>query len=284
MTDMKKDFRNLFERIKIMEKEVWIDIDGYEGLYQVSSFGRVKRMFIGSNNRGVKEKIRRQGLCRQGYNRIQLSKDGVSKNVRVHRLVAEAFIPNPGKKRTVNHKNGIKTDNRVDNLEWNTYAENLDHAIKVLGRKTIKGRTFPNRVKPIIQVYPDGSFVKWRCVRDVCNRFNFDRAFIIRCCNGKNKSAYGFRWMFASRCNPDSDDDIIKEVEILNKVPCLDPKKVVAIKDGNLFSKFDNMKDAERKTGVPHSNISLVCNGKRKSAGGYMWFFENDNKWVDLVL
>jgi hypothetical protein len=116
-----------------LEGEVWKDIIGYEGQYQVSNLGRVKSM-----NREVdikrckvnkKEKIMSIGR-RGGYSSLQLCKNSIDKSFLVHRLVALAFIPNYENKRTVNHINGIKTDNRVENLEWATDSEQVIHAIK----------------------------------------------------------------------------------------------------------------------------------------------------------
>ena len=100
-------------------KEIWKDIKSYEGLYQVSNLGMVRR-----------NKILKQSTTRIGYKQVHLCKNGKSKMLSVHRLVALHFIDNPNNKSDVNHINGIKTDNRVENLEWNTKKENMNHAFK----------------------------------------------------------------------------------------------------------------------------------------------------------
>ena len=122
-----------------LEGEVWKHVVGYDDLYKISSFGRViscGRIQERFNKYGlkikweIKEKVIANALSTDGYCVLGIWKNGVMKRTSQHRLVAEAFIPNPYNKPVVNHINGIKTDNRVENLEWCTHAENLNHAFE----------------------------------------------------------------------------------------------------------------------------------------------------------
>lgn len=114
-------YPNIIIYICIMEE--WRIIKGYDGLYQVSNYGRVKSFKFG------KEKILKPGIDGKGYYIISLSLDNIRKTYLIHRLVGLTFIPNPEDKATINHINGIKTDNNISNLEWNTAKENYQHAV-----------------------------------------------------------------------------------------------------------------------------------------------------------
>ena len=104
--------------------EEWRDVEGYGGKYQVSNLARVRSLYKG------KTKLIKPDIIHTGYLRVTLYKDGKTKNHYVHVLVAKAFIPNPEGKRQVNHINGDKADNRVENLEWLTPSENIHHAFE----------------------------------------------------------------------------------------------------------------------------------------------------------
>lgn len=136
-------------------EEIWKDIKGYEGLYQVSNLGRVRSFFNSRTHKLTDTPVlRTPGNLRAGYLNLILCKNGKRKTVMIHRVVAETFIPNPDNKRTVNHIDGNKTNNRVDNLEWNTDSENQLHA----HRNGLK----PKNSKPVRcietgQIFPTGS-------------------------------------------------------------------------------------------------------------------------------
>jgi len=122
------------------------DIKGFEGRYAVTKDGKVwsyPKSWITKNQYGVSHTVSKGGYWLKfdsnfGYNRVCLSKNGKTKRLFVHRLVAMAFIENIDNKPQINHKNGIKNDNRVDNLEWVTSSENILHCFRELGRKPNK--------------------------------------------------------------------------------------------------------------------------------------------------
>lgn len=121
-------------------EEEWRDIEGYENLYQISNKGQVKSLGNGQTN--SKERILKTRKNKRGYIQVNFSKDGKRKMFYVHRLVAEAFIPNPENKPIINHKSEIKTQNNVENLEWVSYKENSNYG-------TGKFRTASKNSKPV---------------------------------------------------------------------------------------------------------------------------------------
>lgn len=110
--------------------ETWLPIAGYEGLYEVSDLGNVRSLKRATTS----GKVLSQKTTTSGYSAVCLCKNNEKKTVVVHRLVATAFISNPDNKPEVNHKNGIRTDNRIANLEWVTRSENELHAFRALGK------------------------------------------------------------------------------------------------------------------------------------------------------
>ena len=115
----------------INSMEEWRDVVGYEGLYQVSDCGRIKSVTrVSPQGHLLKERIRSLITDKDGYLYVNLCKDGIVKTYRVHRLVGEAYIPNPNNMPLINHLNGIKNDNRVCNLEWTNNSGNMLHAFR----------------------------------------------------------------------------------------------------------------------------------------------------------
>lgn len=181
--------------------EIWLPVVGYETNYLVSNFGRVKATFFRKTLNRTDVTIKKQGYNKRGYPTIGLNNGDDRTMIKtVHRLVAKAFIPNPENKATVNHKNAIKTDNSLENLEWATYSENLIHAID-LG---IKHPPIPNMgskhymSKRIFQLNKNEDIVKeWDCISGAAKELNIFASTISRCCLGKQKEYKGFIWRYA---------------------------------------------------------------------------------------
>ena len=199
--------------------EEWRDIKGYEGLYQVSNEGRVKSLerYVGGNGRNqclklIKEKILGGYLNAYGYPTVTLHGENGQKGHRIHRLVAEAFIPNPDNKPYIDHINTVRNDNRVENLRWCTQKENCNNPItyrKILkhvksekhrevSSKANKGKIITEETKkkisearigigsiPIYQYSLDGEFIKkYASIEEASKEIHIDESCIVRCCKG----------------------------------------------------------------------------------------------------
>ena len=189
-----------------IEGEIWKDVVGYEDLYFVSNLGRIKsatKRTHGETNRLLKECILRQYIDGVGYIYVALSKNVKSMKYKVHRLVALAFIINfePAIKKYVNHKNGIKSDNTLPNLEWMTSGENQVHAYKTKLKTPNIGK-YNDRSKSVLQYDLNNIFIKkWDCLRQIERETGFLREAISRHCRGSKlySHAYGFLWKFEQK-------------------------------------------------------------------------------------
>lgn len=174
-------------------KEIWKDIKGYEGLYQVSNLGNVKSLniiiFDKLGRKHIKKsKILKQRMDKYGYKYVQLHKNGNTKHKLVHRLVAENFILNTNNLLQVNHKNEIKTDNNVENLEWCTNKYNLNYGNRNKKISKIKS-------KKIRQLDKKGNLIKiWINSLEASKKLNINSGNIRSCCRGMLKTAGGYKW------------------------------------------------------------------------------------------
>ncbi len=184
------------------EVEEWKPIVGYEGLYEISSYGRVKSV----KNNVFQNRIRAVHICQPaGYFIISLGLNGKAKRFPIHRLVAFAFIPNPLGKRTVNHINGVKTDNRISNLEWATDSEQQIHSIRIGIKKKPFGKPVHfngatinnNRSRPVEQLDKSGkSIAVYKSAYEAYRLVGIHQTLISRCCRGIIKETHGYIFKF----------------------------------------------------------------------------------------
>lgn len=170
----------------------WKPVVGYEGLYEISNYGELKSL--------IKDKIKGASIASNGYKMTSLSKGGINKTVCIHSLVASHFIKNPAKKPIVNHRNAIKTDNYIGNLEWATYSENIEHAYEYNLRKAPSAGKFGkdhHRSTPILQFTKEEVLVKeWDSMSDAGRELGIRIMGIQGVCSGADKSYKGFIWKY----------------------------------------------------------------------------------------
>lgn len=189
---------NLVEEYEgVVYKEEWRQIKDFEGLYEVSNFGRVRNL----ESYNWPQSIKSQRFPKNGYLLVSLWKNNKERKALVHRLVAIAFIPNPKKKKTVNHKRGVRTDNRAHQLEWATMGENSSHSFRELGRRSSFSGLHGSKsyvARPVLQFTKEGDFVaKHETVTDAGKAVGCGPTGISAACRGRYKTAKGFKWKYA---------------------------------------------------------------------------------------
>ena len=188
------------------DNEEWRAVPGYEGFYEISNLGRIRNI--------KKSHILNTYMQKNGYKAIVLCRNKMHKHWLVHRLVAQAFIPNPNNWPVINHINEIKDDNRVGNLEWCTRSYNsrygnrvkkfLEHTNFSASTKNGLARAHKLALKPVLQFSLNGEFIKkWDSAHQYAKQFP-DRPNmangISKCCRGVIGTAYGYKWQYTERC------------------------------------------------------------------------------------
>lgn len=160
----------------------WKPIVGFEERYLVSDSGQVWSL--------MRQRALKPAIDKYGYEKVGLS-DGRKLHTRsVHRLVAQAFIPNPENLPTVNHINEIKTDNRMVNLEWSSIADNDNHGTRNKRMAETKCRL------PVEQIFSDGTVVRYKGAKDAFRKTGINRCDIALCCKNIRKTAGGYKWRY----------------------------------------------------------------------------------------
>lgn len=182
--------------------EIFKDIHGFEGLYQVSNYGRVKnlsRLVPGKLNsiREIAEKILAPRYDSHHCYRVVLHRGGIRHEAKIHRLVAQAFIPNSGNKPFINHIDGNPLNNNVDNLEWCTASENVSHAYRT-GLAKAKSGINHHGIRPVFQFSLDGKLLRrFDYIRQAANETKIREEAITQCLRGNNQTSGGFKWKYA---------------------------------------------------------------------------------------
>lgn len=171
--------------------ETWTDIKGFEGIYKVSNMGHVYSpshiIETETGSRLVPEREIAQYVGRNGYLRVNLTKDKKRTSFPVHRLVAMAFVKNPFHHQIVNHKNENKHDNRAINLEWCSNTYNLQYG-------TTQKRRVQKIGSKVIAVYPDGKTVKFASIREAAKKTNLPLSEVYKTCRGVRDSYLGYKF------------------------------------------------------------------------------------------
>lgn len=294
-------------------EEVWRDVDGYEGYYQVSNTGRVKGLQrIDSNEHARPERIlalqKRSNHYGIDYYVVNLSKEGTTKTHLVHRLVAAAFVSGRTEDHNVvNHIDCNGLNNHAANLEWTSYKGNMEWAAKLNRMKANPSnlkRAAESRKVPVIAIDRDGVRYYYSSQSDAAKSLGVQRGHIAAACRNEYgyKTVGGYAWEYAdeslqksakpkkiAKSKEERSSDLRLRMKgnkySAGRKPsqkCIQASKdrlskaVLQMDDrGNIINEFFSASDAQRKTGVRH--IYECANGKRRKAGGYVW------RWKEAV-
>lgn len=290
--------------------EKWKDVNGYEGIYQVSDEGRV-RSLDRKDNIGVthKGKILVNQIRPNGYICVHLSKNGKSKWLSVHRLVAEAFVDNPNSEFTiVNHIDNDPSNNSASNLEWTTYKGNMQWA-SLQGRmkgdqtKINQKISAEKRKTPVIATDSEGNKFWYSSQKEAGEVLGIQRSHIAAACRKEYgyKTVGGFSWEYADekkqseavpKKTAKSKEDRIEELRqrmignrySVGRKPSESSVRLTIERqskpilqydrNGNFIKEYPSAEEAYRQTGIRHTDD--VANGKRKTAGKYVWKWRNE--------
>lgn len=229
-----------------LEGELWKDIAGYEGLYQVSDLGRVRGLERSvpskwSTLKVIPKTIKNQRVNRYGYLRVSLSALGKKSHFSVHRLVCGAFIDNPEGKPQVNHKDGNKKNNTISNLEWVDGSENIQHAINELGLMT----------KAVICVETGVEYVS---ATEASKKTGIYLSWLYEALKNPRYTPNGFHWVYKKDYDPHSTPP-----------PQKYRKRIKCVQTG---AEYDSIRQAERELNLTKGRLGAVLRTPHYTANG----------------
>ncbi len=255
-----------YENIKIsaLENEFFVFIDGFNEDYKISNLGRVVSL------KNKDEKLLSITINDKGYPIVFLSKNNSTKHFSIHRLVAIAFIPNPDNKPQVNHKNGIRTDFSIPNLEWNTASENVVHSYKVLGKIHNTTGMFNRCGKKVAQYDLDGNLLNiFESTMDAERKLKISNTNIsFACKSSSNRSFSGFLFKYFIDSPLEKIDKYVKTPNHLStKI------EIISLKD-NVIMEFNTIQEGASKININKSTLSKYLKNK-KEYNGYFFKIKN---------
>lgn len=244
INDQEKDLllKDLCARLPYGE---WRVIPDYPN-YAANSLGKIANIKTGKLRKFSNHK---------GYVQCMVRKDGKSYNKFVHRLIANAFLPTPQEGQVIDHINGIRDDNRVENLRWCSVDENLHFPLAIKNREHLK--------KQCSQYHLDGTLItSFNSVFEAATALNLNSGAINNCCIGRKLTCGGFQWRYG--CNDTNIEAVRKNKRNIQVAQCDEL--------GNIIKTYPSCNSAAKSNGLTHQVINECVNGKRKSAyGGFIW-------------
>ena len=242
------------------EIEEWKDVVGYEGLYKVSNFGNVYSCYV---NRNLS-----QGNHKDGYKFVILRKNGNDKYKTVHRLVAEAFIPNPNNLPLINHRDENPSNNYIDNLEWCDYLYNNTYNNVHLKRAEYFS-------KKVYAYNKDGDLAyEYNSTHDAERDLNIGSNNISYCCLGNTLTYKGFVWSY----NKLSKQDVLDRFEKTNRKG--KPKSISVNQfdlNGNFINSYKSVREAGRELKINRYAIASVCRRESEQTHGFIFEYADNN-------
>lgn len=266
----------------MINEEEWKDIEGYEGRYQVSNCGRI-RSFL---TKGVRNKVEMYDesshiikpiLDTFGYHVVNLRKNNGMKGIKIHRLVAKAFIPNPNNLPQVNHKDGNKQNNNLDNLEWVTAKENIAHSFST--GLHMEGSDYPitiihkEKLHEVVGLRKLGlSF------REIGEQFGVEKSTAANICRNKTYLKYYNEEEFKAKVDAFVEKNkkkfYRKDRRTLNANGVPSRKVIQKDKNGIVVGEYESITVAAQANGVLHTSIVNNLKGRSKYCGGYKYEYK----------